>query len=286
MRIRTVKPEFWESESVGGVSRDARLLFIGLFNLADDSGRFRAASRFLASRLFPYDTDAPGLLEAWIEELRVKKHIQLYEVDGETFGVIPKFTIHQKIDHPSPSKLPAPTNFLANPREGSREVALDQGTGIREQGSGNREGAAAPPRASALVAVLPAPVVKDSVKEQQQKLFAAMLQYLNEKSGRKFMVSPGLMTRIRGGASEADIRLVIDFLAQRVQDRPTFWARYFDNETPFRISHFDKYRAAAEVWDKAGRGPSDEAEDPARGARDRAADHRPSSPETLAKYGI
>jgi len=31
-RIRTIKPEFWTAEQVMELSRDARLLFIGMWN--------------------------------------------------------------------------------------------------------------------------------------------------------------------------------------------------------------------------------------------------------------
>jgi hypothetical protein len=68
-RIRTIKPEFPQSQSTGRVSRDARLLFILLWTIADDVGRTRAASRMLASLLFPYDDDAPALIEGWLAEL-------------------------------------------------------------------------------------------------------------------------------------------------------------------------------------------------------------------------
>ena len=68
-RIRTVKPEFPHSESMGRVSRDARLTFIMLWTIADDSGRLRGNSRMLASLLFPYDDDAPHLIDAWLDEL-------------------------------------------------------------------------------------------------------------------------------------------------------------------------------------------------------------------------
>ncbi len=44
-RIRSIKPEFPQSESMGNVSRDARLTFIQLWTLADDSGRLRGSSR-------------------------------------------------------------------------------------------------------------------------------------------------------------------------------------------------------------------------------------------------
>ena len=62
-RIRTIKPEFPQSESVGRLSRDARLLFILLWTLVDDSGRTRGGYQLLASLLYPYDkrrrTQAP-----------------------------------------------------------------------------------------------------------------------------------------------------------------------------------------------------------------------------------
>ena len=37
-RIRTIKPEFPQSETIGKLSREARLLFIQLWTLADDEG--------------------------------------------------------------------------------------------------------------------------------------------------------------------------------------------------------------------------------------------------------
>ena len=60
-RIRTIKPEFPQSESVGRLSREARLLFLLLFTLVDDAGRSRAASRMLASVLYPYDATRQAL---------------------------------------------------------------------------------------------------------------------------------------------------------------------------------------------------------------------------------
>lgn len=141
MRIRTIKPEFWESENLGNISRDARLLFIGLFSSCDDHGRTRASSRILASRLFPYDEDAFKLLPKWLEELKQKKCVKVYVVEGETYLCIPNWLKHQKIDRPTDSKLPAPEEADELPREDSREVAnncagLGSGNGNREQGTG------------------------------------------------------------------------------------------------------------------------------------------------------
>ena len=133
-RIRTIKPEFPHSESMGRVTRDARLTFIQMWTLADDAGRLRGNSRMLASLLFPYDDDAPKLIDGWLEQLEREGCIVRYNADGTTCIQIRKWLNHQKIDKPSPSKLPVfdeSSRILANPRERSSE---DQGSRIKDQG--------------------------------------------------------------------------------------------------------------------------------------------------------
>lgn len=137
MRIRTIKPEFPQSESVGRVSRDARLLFILLWPLCDDEGRTRAASRLLASLLFPYDEDAPKRIDGWIAELEREDMVRRYSTHGDTYLEVRNWAKHQRIDRPSPSKIPPfdeSSRALANPREPSCEDR-DQGSGIKDQGS-------------------------------------------------------------------------------------------------------------------------------------------------------
>ena len=133
MRIRSIKPEFWESESLGRVSREARLLFIGLFSCCDDVGRARASSRLLASRLYPYDDDAFKKLPGWISELQKQGCIRLYQVDGEAYLDIPKWQNHQKIDKPSASKLPSFDDVREDSR-GFEKNSLGTGNREREQG--------------------------------------------------------------------------------------------------------------------------------------------------------
>src|SRR5229473_3005220 len=136
-RIRTIKPEFPHSESMGKVSREARLLFMLLWTVVDDFGRTRGASRLLASLLYPYDDDAPGLINGWLAELVREGCLRLYEVDGTHYLEIINWLKHQKIDHPSKSKFPGPSDMFAKPREeiaeprASRARGLDLGPGPR-----------------------------------------------------------------------------------------------------------------------------------------------------------
>lgn len=148
-RIRTIKPEFPQSETLGTVSREARLCFILLWTQADDSGRLRGNSRMLASLLYPYDDDAKNHIDGWLTELEGVNCIRRYVVDGSTYIDIPKWLEHQKIDKPSKSRLPAfdeGSRTLAKAREDSpADLGRDRDLG-RDQGKdqGPEEGAAAP----------------------------------------------------------------------------------------------------------------------------------------------
>lgn len=139
-RIRSIKPEFPHSESMGNVSRDARLTFIQLWTLADDEGRLRGNSRMLASLLFPYDDDAKDLIDGWMTELEQEKCVVRYCVEGTHYVQILNWLIHQKIDKPSKSKIPQfdeASRIVAKPRERS---SGDQGSGSEDQGSRIKEG--------------------------------------------------------------------------------------------------------------------------------------------------
>lgn len=157
-RIRSIKPEFPQSESMGRVSRDARLSFIMLWTLADDSGRLRGNSRMLASLLYPYDEDARGLIDAWLFELEKEGCIDRYVVEGDSYIEIRNWLTHQKIDKPSKSKIPAfveASRTFSKPRERS---SGDQGSGSEDldQGSGSgSEDLSVPQRTAELVASLP-----------------------------------------------------------------------------------------------------------------------------------
>lgn len=104
---------------MGRVSRDARLLFVMLWPICDDHGRTRAASRMLASLLFPYDDDAKDLIDGWLDELERENCIRRYEANGSTYLEICNWLIHQKIDKPSKPQFPEPSRTLARIREDS-----------------------------------------------------------------------------------------------------------------------------------------------------------------------
>jgi hypothetical protein len=137
-RIRTIKPEFPQSESMGRVSRDARLLFVMLWPICDDHGRTRAASRMLASLLFPYDDDAPSLIEDWLDELESEGCIRRYVVDGSAYLEVCNWLFHQKIDKPSRPQFPGFDEGSPRPREASRMFVVGK-EGKGEEGKGREK---------------------------------------------------------------------------------------------------------------------------------------------------
>ncbi len=106
-RIRSVKPEYPKHHKVRAVSRDARLLNIHLWNLADDDGRLRELLQWILGEVFPTDEDVtPTILRGWLEELAEAHLIVRYEVDGERYIQCHDWEDHQKISHPTKSVLP------------------------------------------------------------------------------------------------------------------------------------------------------------------------------------
>lgn len=98
-RIRTVKPEFWCSEQVAECSTNARLLFVGLWNFADDGGIHPASAKQLKMEVFPGDPFTLNQLVDWVSELRKVGLVAQYEAQGKVWWGVTGWH-HQKIDKP------------------------------------------------------------------------------------------------------------------------------------------------------------------------------------------
>lgn len=108
-RIRTIKPEFWESEKVGRMGHLARLTFMGLVSLADDEGRGRGSMSFLLGRLHSYADIGMDEFSAATSEIDAAGLAEWYEgPDSCQYYVLPGFKDNQYIERPSKSKIPAP----------------------------------------------------------------------------------------------------------------------------------------------------------------------------------
>jgi hypothetical protein len=148
-RIRTVKPEFWSSP---GLPPDpwARLLYVAMWNWADDHGRGTANERELLGFAFPNDDISLGEFRRALGEVRRAFGVKFYRVAGRPYFEIPTWDKHQKIDKRSGAKHPGPDEgeeFNPDPdlqehpsSEGPAgsppNPRRDPGAGIRNRGTG------------------------------------------------------------------------------------------------------------------------------------------------------
>lgn len=145
MRIRSIKPEFWRSKDVTVLSREQRLLFIGVWTYVDDNGVGRDDLAALIGDLFSEDmlADPAGTVDfvrKGLTALAERHLIARYVVDHRGYLKVMKWEAHQRISHPNEARFPDPDDaILEGVRKfsgGSLEVLA---TGAGEQGSRGAE---------------------------------------------------------------------------------------------------------------------------------------------------
>lgn len=112
-RIRTIKPEFWTDEKIVQLPYEARLLFIGMWNFCDDEGYLWNEPERIRMQVLPNDdVDISGIIDL----LSASGFIETYITDDDKRYIrIAHFSDHQKVDHPTKSKIS---------REGSRKFTI------------------------------------------------------------------------------------------------------------------------------------------------------------------
>jgi hypothetical protein len=145
-RIRTVKPEFFYDEELSSLSAETHLLAAGLLTYADDFGYFNANPGLVRAGTLTL-RELSGEIPEMLASLSRIGYLRLGSApDGKRYGHIVKFTTHQRVSHPTPSKIePLPItwesdsgslpNFSGELRNDSA-LNREQGTGNREQGTG------------------------------------------------------------------------------------------------------------------------------------------------------
>ena len=91
-RARNIKPAFFTNDELSELPPLARLLFIGLWTIADYKGCFEYKPKRLKVQLLPYD-DCD--IEQLVSALDKSRFISIYSVQGQTFGKVLNFNKHQ-----------------------------------------------------------------------------------------------------------------------------------------------------------------------------------------------
>ncbi|MGE0426278.1 MAG: hypothetical protein AB7O88_28725, partial [Reyranellaceae bacterium] len=106
-RNRTITPDFWTWEAVIDCAPMTRLLFIGLWNFADDHGVQPLRPRTIRMQVFPGDTIDNDAVRAMIDELASRKLVRIYEVEGVEYLAVVDWSLHHRVSRRARRRYPA-----------------------------------------------------------------------------------------------------------------------------------------------------------------------------------
>lgn len=149
-KIRTIKPDFWDSPAVGRASLRARLLYIAMWNWADDWGVGDAHPGRLISFAFPNDDLDPARIPQLFQEVSNLFRVHFFEHEGRPYYYITTWEKHQRIDKRSKQWVPIPDmadgtlfpQVSMGPPESPQnptETPGDSAAGNRKREVGNRK---------------------------------------------------------------------------------------------------------------------------------------------------
>lgn len=133
-RIRTIKPDFWTDDVIAGLEPVAMLLFIGMWNFADDDGYLKDSVGQLRRQIFPdRGIDIAGAFEQLVDTGRVVR----MDSDQGPILSIPHFTEHQKISHPTPTKFTSIRPAGQTPDASGDFRSVPESSALKEGKEGN-----------------------------------------------------------------------------------------------------------------------------------------------------
>lgn len=94
-RARNIKPGFFDNEILGELPALTRLLFIGLWCLADREGRLQDRPKRIKKELLGYDDVTADDVDTMLQQLNDNGFIQRYEIAGEKYIQVINFLKHQ-----------------------------------------------------------------------------------------------------------------------------------------------------------------------------------------------
>lgn len=108
-RSRIIKPGFFRNEDLAELPAMTRLLFAGLWTLADKEGRLEDRPKRIRADVFPYDDLTGADVHSMLHELAVGGFIERYSAAGVQVIAIVKWHDHQQPHHKeADSELPGP----------------------------------------------------------------------------------------------------------------------------------------------------------------------------------
>lgn len=141
-RIRSIKPEFFDSPGTTKASPLARLLYIAMWCWADDWGIGDANPRRLLGFAFPEDEFPevePRNFRRLAAEVADCYGVRWYELDGREYYAIPSWEEHQRTEKRAKRRFPGPDQAERELyAETSEDPPLNRGSSVVGRGKGEQ----------------------------------------------------------------------------------------------------------------------------------------------------
>lgn len=113
-RTRSIKPGFFDNEILGDLPPLTRLLFIGLWCIADREGRLEDKPRKIKKMLLGYDDVNADGVDNMLQALHDNGFIYRYKIEEEEYIQVVNFTKHQNPHiKEKGSEIPSPEGYQA-----------------------------------------------------------------------------------------------------------------------------------------------------------------------------
>lgn len=238
-RTRQIKPGFFKNEKLAELDPVCRLIFIGLWGLADREGRLEYRPKRIKAEVLPYDDLTCTVLASYLHQLSTAEVLDLYGYENKLdFIQITNFTKHQHCHKDEqPSKLPT----------------VEQVMQCTERAPYLHRTCTALARPNTLLpstllpsTLLPNTDVPDlSGGPDVGEVGIRIIEHLNQITGKKYRARSSatqklIRARLAEGFTEADFQHV-----HRVKAKDWLGTEreiYLRPETLYRVSHFESYR--------------------------------------------
>ena len=239
-RSRNIKPGFFVNDELAECPPLARLMFIGLWTLADATGRLKDKPRQIKAQTLPYDDCDPDSL---LNNLDLSGFIQRYSVQGQPTIQVVNFVEHQNPHINERKKGSAFGSYDDRDNESDiiqehRELSSLIETNL-DKSDTNHEDSLLPHTDSLEKHI----VEKGGETMEQKEAMRSIIEYLNEKAGKKFRGTDSnikfIRARLGQGYTIDDMRAVVD---RKVAEwLGTKMAEYLRPSTLFNDEKFNQY---------------------------------------------
>ena len=237
-RARNIKPGFFTNDELAELPSLIRLLFIGLWCIADREGRLEDKPKRIKVEVLPYDNCD---VDASLSELAAAGFLIRYTKDGGRFIQICNFCKHQ-----NPHVKEAASTIPAPDLTGSCPVSAGEAeTPKPEQAGLIPDSGFLIPDSKDMSGKPDLPAPQTSKKSTLTSQAEEVLAFLNEKTGRDYQPVPAnidlIAARLKEGATVEDCRMVV---ARKFRDwNPDEKMRHYLRPlTLFNASKFAQYR--------------------------------------------